>query len=139
MHAARSRYHHSTAITVMDEALMWAIALLLSVSLVMVFSASIANAEADPATNSPYFYLMRHMVFMVIGLSAAALTFMIPMAWWQQYAGKFFLFAGFLLVLVLIPGIGRVVNGSRRWINLIVLNFQPSEVMKLAAVIYDAD
>ncbi|MCQ4144114.1 MULTISPECIES: putative lipid II flippase FtsW [Vogesella] len=139
MHAARSRYHHSTAITVMDEALMWAIALLLSVSLVMVFSASIANAEADPATNSPYFYLMRHMVFMVIGLSAAALTFMVPMAWWQQYAGKFFLFAGFLLVLVLIPGIGRVVNGSRRWINLIVLNFQPSEVMKLAAVIYAAD
>ena len=139
MNAARSHYHHSSAITVMDEGLMWAIALLLSISLVMVFSASIAYAEADPATNSRYFYLFRHMIFMTIGLVGAYITFQIPTSMWQQYAGKFFLLAGFLLVLVLIPGIGKVVNGSRRWINLFVLNLQPSEVMKLAAVIYAAD
>ena len=139
MNAARSHYHHSSTITVMDEALMWAIALLLSISLVMVFSASIAYAEADPATNSRYFYLFRHMIFMTIGLVCAYVTFQIPTSMWQQYAGKFFLLAGFLLILVLIPGIGKVVNGSRRWINLFVLNLQPSEVMKLAAVIYAAD
>ncbi|MFC3626591.1 putative lipid II flippase FtsW [Vogesella amnigena] len=128
-----------SALTALDEALMWAIALLLSISLVMVYSASIAYAEADPATNNRYFYLFRHMIFMTIGLVGAWMTFQIPTAWWQQYAGKFFLFAGFLLLLVLIPGIGKVVNGSRRWINLFVLNLQPSEVMKLAAAIYAAD
>lgn len=128
-----------SALTALDEALMWAIALLLSISLVMVYSASIAYAEADPATNNRYFYLFRHMIFMTIGLAGAWMTFQIPTALWQQYAGKFFLFAGFLLLLVLIPGIGKVVNGSRRWINLFVLNLQPSEVMKLAAAIYAAD
>jgi cell division protein FtsW len=134
-----SRRHLATPITVLDEALMWAIALLLSISLVMVYSASIAYAEADAATNNRYFYLFRHMIFMTIGLAGAAVTFQVPTSIWQKYAGKFFLFAGFLLVLVLIPGIGKVVNGSRRWINLVVLNLQPSEVMKLAAVIYAAD
>lgn len=128
-----------SALTALDEALMWAIALLLSISLVMVYSASIAYAEADPATNNRYFYLFRHMIFMTIGLAGAWITFQIPTVLWQQYAGKFFLLAGFLLVLVLIPGIGKVVNGSRRWINLFVLNLQPSEVMKLAAAIYAAD
>lgn len=134
-----SRRYNVAPITVLDEALMWAIALLLSISLVMVYSASIAYAEADAATNNRYFYLFRHMIFMTIGLAGAAITFQVPTSIWQKYAGKFFLFAGFLLVLVLIPGIGKVVNGSRRWINLFVLNLQPSEVMKLAAAIYAAD
>lgn len=139
MSSVSRRHHHTAPVTVLDEALMWAITLLLSISLVMVYSASIAYAEADAATNNPYFYLFRHMIFMTIGLAGAAITFQVPTSIWQKYAGKFFLFAGFLLVLVLIPGIGKVVNGSRRWINLGVLNLQPSEVMKLAAVIYAAD
>jgi len=139
MSSVSRRHHHTAPVTVLDEALMWAITLLLSISLVMVYSASIAYAEADAATNNPYFYLFRHMIFMTIGLAGAGVTFLVPTRIWQQYAGKFFLFAGFLLVLVLIPGIGKVVNGSRRWINLGVLNLQPSEVMKLAAVIYAAD
>ncbi len=139
MSSISRRHHHTAPVTVLDEALMWAITLLLSISLVMVYSASIAYAEADAATNNRYFYLFRHMIFMTIGLAGAAITFQVPTSIWQKYAGKFFLFAGFLLVLVLIPGIGKVVNGSRRWINLVVLNLQPSEVMKLAAVIYAAD
>ena len=139
MSSISRRHHHTAPVTVLDEALMWAIALLLSISLVMVYSASIAYAEADAATNNRYFYLFRHMIFMTIGLAGAAITFQVPTSIWQKYAGKFFLFAGFLLVLVLIPGIGKVVNGSRRWINLVVLNLQPSEVMKLAAAIYAAD
>lgn len=139
MSSVSRRHLHATPVTVLDEALMWAITLLLSISLVMVYSASIAYAEADAATNNRYFYLFRHMIFMTIGLAGAAITFQVPTSVWQKYAGKFFLFAGFLLVLVLIPGIGKVVNGSRRWINLVVLNLQPSEVMKLAAAIYAAD
>lgn len=122
-----------------DEALSWAIALLLSISLVMVYSASIAYAEADVETNNRYFYLIRHVVFMTIGLAAAFIAFQVPTAKWQQYAPKLFMLALILLLLVLIPGIGKVVNGSRRWINLFVLNLQPSEVMKFAIVIYAAD
>ncbi|MGL6070100.1 putative lipid II flippase FtsW [Craterilacuibacter sp.] len=126
-------------LTMLDEGLMWAIALLLSISLVMVYSASIAYAEVDKATQSQTFYLLRHTVFMVVALGAGFIAFQIPTALWQKHASKFFLLALLLLALVLIPGIGKVVNGSRRWINLFVVNLQPSEVMKLAAVIYVAD
>src|SRR5574343_876618 len=97
-----SRRHHAAPVTVLDEALLWAITLLLSISLVMVYSASIAYAEADAATNNRYFYLFRHMIFMTIGLAGAWITFQIPTAMWKQYAGKFLLFSGFLRELVLI-------------------------------------
>jgi len=128
-----------TASTVVDEALAWAIALLLAISLVMVYSASIAYAQADVATQNRYFYLIRHVIFIVIGLAGGYVTFQIPTAFWQKYAGKIFLIGVLLLVLVLIPGIGRVVNGSRRWISLFVINLQPSELMKVATVLYAAD
>ncbi|BEV72503.1 putative lipid II flippase FtsW [Paludibacterium sp. THUN1379] len=127
------------ATSVIDEALAWAIALLLSISLVMVYSASIAYAEADAATQNKYFYLIRHVIFMVIGLSGGYVAFQIPTAFWQKYAGKLFLIGVLMLVAVLIPGIGKVVNGSRRWISLFVINLQPSELMKMATVIYTAD
>jgi len=125
--------------SVLDEALAWAIALLLSFSLVMVYSASIAYAEADASTQNRYFYLIRHAIFMVIGLSGGYVAFQIPTAFWQKYAGKVFLIGVLLLIMVLIPGIGRVVNGSRRWISLFVINLQPSELVKLATVLYAAD
>jgi cell division protein FtsW len=125
--------------TVLDEALAWAIAMLLSISLVMVYSASIAYAEADAGTQNRYFYLIRHVIFMVIGLLGGYVAFQIPTAFWQKYAGKFFLLGVLLLIMVLIPGIGRVVNGSRRWISLIVINLQPSELVKMATVLYAAD
>ncbi|KZE24940.1 cell division-specific peptidoglycan biosynthesis regulator FtsW [Crenobacter luteus] len=126
-------------VTAFDEALLWALALLLSISLVMVYSASIAYAEADPATNSRFFFLTRHLLFLGIGLVGAGAVFTRPTAWWQKHAGRLFLIGLVLLVAVLIPGIGKVVNGSRRWISLVVLNFQPSELMKFATVIYAAD
>jgi cell division protein FtsW len=122
-----------------DEALAWAIALLLSISLVMVYSASIAYAEGDAGTQNRYYYLIRHLVFLVIGLAGGYVAFQIPTAFWQKYSSKVFLLGIILLALVLVPGIGRVVNGSRRWISLVVINLQPSEVMKLATVLYAAD
>ncbi|HJV06002.1 MAG TPA: putative lipid II flippase FtsW [Chromobacteriaceae bacterium] len=135
---ANSARRHGV-MTVLDEALMWAIALLLSISLVMVYSASIAYAEADAATQNRYFYLIRHVAFMTIGLVGGYVAFQVPTAMWEKYSGKLFLIGVLLLVLVLIPGIGRVVNGSRRWISLVVLNLQPSEIMKFATVLYAAD
>ena len=125
--------------TSLDEPLMWVIAALLSIGLVMVFSASIAYAEAGRDTNSRYFYLVRHSIVLVIALTGAWITFQFPSEFWRKHAPKLFMFAMFLLVLVLVPGIGKVVNGSRRWISLGFMNLQPSEVMKLAVVLYAAD
>lgn len=122
-----------------DEPLMWAIAALLSIGFVMVFSASIAYAEAASSAQNPYFYLVRHGVVLVIALTGAWLVFQFPSDFWERHALKLFAFAMILLVLVLIPGIGRVVNGSRRWISLGFMNLQPSEVMKFAVLIYAAD
>jgi hypothetical protein len=70
---------------------------------------------------------------------AGIVAFQVPMRLWQQAAPYLFLFGAVLLVLVLIPGIGREVNGSRRWLPLIVVNLQPSELTKLFVVLYAAD
>ena len=123
-----------------DQGLLWVILILLGLGLVMVYSASIAIAEADKVVghNSSY-YLVRQAIFIVISLSAAFVAFNIPVAWWQKMAPYLFLFGLALLVLVLIPGIGRVVGGSRRWLSLFVINLQPSELMKLFAAMYVAD
>ncbi|HET6718637.1 MAG TPA: putative lipid II flippase FtsW, partial [Rhodocyclaceae bacterium] len=78
-------------------------------------------------------------VFLTVGLIAAMAAFQVPMATWQKSAPYLFM-AGFaLLILVLIPFIGREVNGARRWLPLGVANLQPSELMKLFAVLYAAD
>ena len=123
-----------------DQALLWVTLILLGIGLVMVYSASIAIAEADKAVghNSSY-YLVRQAIFLVVSLSAAFVAFNIPVAWWQKMAPYLFLVGLALLVLVLIPGIGRVVGGSRRWLSLFVINLQPSEFMKLFAAMYVAD
>jgi cell division protein FtsW len=123
-----------------DQGLLWVILILLGLGLVMVYSASIAIAEADKAVghNSSY-YLIRQAIFLIVSLSAAFVAFNIPVAWWQKMAPYLFLLGLALLVLVLIPGIGRVVGGSRRWLSLFVINLQPSEFMKLFAAMYVAD
>lgn len=130
---------NGSSFTRFDEPLMWAIALLLSIGFVMVYSASIAYAEADPDTHNQFFYLMRHGVYLIISLTVAWVVFQVPTRIWQEKAPLLFIGAFVLLILVLVPGIGKVVNGSRRWINLVVLNLQPSELMKLAVVLYAAN
>ncbi len=82
---------------------------------------------------------MRHCVALAISAAAAACVFQVPLRLWQQAAPYLFLFGAALLVLVLIPGIGSEVNGSRRWLPLVVMNLQPSELMKLFVVLYAAD
>jgi len=123
-----------------DRSLAWAALLLVALGLVMVYSASIATAEASRYTGqNPAYFLLRHGMFMAVSLGAAIAVFLVPSRFWQQVAPWFFAACVLLLVLVLIPGIGREVNGARRWLNLGVANMQPSELMKLAVVLYAAD
>jgi cell division protein FtsW len=123
-----------------DLAVVWIVALLLGLGLVMVYSASIAIAEAGRiSAGNPRYFLLRHASFLLIGLAAGAVATQLPMRFWQAAAPYLFIFGVALLVMVLIPGIGREVNGSQRWIPLGALNLQPSEFMKLFAVLYAAD
>jgi cell division protein FtsW len=123
-----------------DLALLWSALILLLMGMVMVYSASIAIAEVGRFTgNQPAYYLVRHGIFLVIGLVAAAFAFQVPLATWQQLAPWLFVAGFVLLALVLIPGVGRDVNGARRWLSLGIVNLQPSELMKLFAVLYAAD
>ena len=124
----------------LDQALVWSALLLAAFGLVMVYSASIAMAEAERFTGfRPGYFLVRHGLSLVVGLVAAAALFRVPVWLWQKAAPWLFLLGTLLLVAVLIPGIGREVNGSRRWIPIGPAGFQPSELMKLFVVLYAAD
>lgn len=123
-----------------DEMLGWVLISLLALGLVMVYSASIATAEANKIIgHQPTYYLLRHGIYIGVGLLAGIFAFQVPIHLWQSYAPYLFMLGAILLVLVLIPGIGREVNGSRRWLSLFVINLQPSELMKLFVVLYAAD
>jgi cell division protein FtsW len=123
-----------------DRALIWTTALLMALGVVMVYSASIAIAEGSRYSGyQPTYFLARHALFAVAGLAAGAMVFQVPMRLWQRGALWLFLVGAALLVLVLIPGVGREVNGSQRWISLYFATLQPSEFMKLFAVLYAAD
>ncbi|MEX2239568.1 MAG: putative lipid II flippase FtsW [Burkholderiales bacterium] len=123
-----------------DRSLAWAALLLMAIGLVMVYSASIATAEASRYTGAnAAFFLMRHSLFLGAALAAALVVFLVPVRVWQKTAPLAFLASIALLVLVLVPGIGREVNGARRWLDLGAITVQPSELVKLAAVLYAAD
>ena len=123
-----------------DLTLLWSGLFLLLFGMVMVYSASIAIAEAGRHTgNHPAYYLVRHGVFLAIGLVGAVMAFQVPMSAWEKLAPWLFVAGFVLLALVLIPGVGRDVNGARRWLSLGFANLQPSELMKLFAVLYAAD
>jgi len=129
-----------SAIAEYDAGLVWSALLLLVIGLVMVYSASIATAdEARYTGGSSTWFLSRHAIFLCVALIAAACAYQIPLRVWQRLAPWLFLGGLLLLALVLIPGIGREVNGARRWIGFGFINLQPSEFMKFAAVLYAAD
>lgn len=114
--------------------------LLLGLGLVMVYSSSIAIAEAGRYSgNQPAYFLIRHSVFVFVGAMAGFICFQFPMRFWEQVAPYLFLLGVLLLAIVLIPGVGKEVNGSRRWLSFGMFNLQPSELMKLLAVLFAAD
>lgn len=120
----------------MDPWLLGGVLLLMGLGLVMVFSASAARAGYD--LGNPYHYLIRQAVYVAASTAAMFGVARVPMAFWRDRGPLLLLISLVLLVLVLIPGIGVTVNASRRWINLFVLRLQPSEVFKLALLIFMA-
>lgn len=114
--------------------LMLSAGILCCLGLIMVSSASMVAGETK--YGSTFYFLSRHLVWLVIAFFAGAVAMRVPVAILQKYAFAFLGLAALLLILVLIPGIGRRINGSTRWIGLGPLTFQPSEVAKLSVVLY---
>ena len=124
-----------------DQLLVWVTLLLMLLGMVMVYSASISLPDSPKyAHYANTYFLMRQAIFIGVSLVTGLFVFRVPIAVWQRGAPYLFGVTLLLLFLVLIPGLGVVVNGGRRWLNLrIIPNIQPSELMKLFIVLYAAD
>jgi cell division protein FtsW len=123
-----------------DQTLVWVLVSVLLLGLVMVYSASIALPDSPKYANyTPTHFFTRHLFSLVLGVCAAAVVTRIPLAMWERVAPWLFVASLVLLILVLIPHVGKGVNGARRWLPLGIMNFQPSELAKLAITLYAAD
>lgn len=130
----------SRAVQNVDHALLWVVGALLMIGLVMVYSASVALPDSNRfASYASTHFLVRHSFALAIGGVAGLAVFSVPLARLEEWSKWLFLCGLVLLVLVLIPGVGKEVYGARRWLPLFVLNLQPSELMKLFVVLYAAD
>ncbi len=109
---------------------------LLAIGLVMVTSASISVADRN--LSSPFYYMQRQAIFILLGVVAAWMVYQMRLVQWEKSGMALLGFSLFLLVLVLIPGVGKEVNGSTRWIPLGFFNLQVSEAVKLFLIIYVA-
>ena len=123
-----------------DPVLLWVPVLLMFFGLIMVYSASIALPDSPKYHNySRYSFFIKHALSIGVGLFVALLGLKTSTETWQKLAPVGLIVAIVLLVIVLIPHVGLRVNGARRWLPLGIMNFQPSELMKLAACFYAAD
>ena len=123
-----------------DQSLVWAIAGLLIWGLVMVYSASIALNDGPRSTGfSQVQYLVRHLAALGVGFIAALLVFQISMDTWEKAAPWVFIVSIALLIVVLLPFMGKSINGARRWISFGIFNFQPSELAKFGTLLYAAN
>lgn len=127
-------------IAAFDRALVWVTVALLMWGLVMVYSASVAMPDNPKfARYAHTHFLTRHVLSLAVAFFVALLAFQVPMTTWEKIAPWLFVFSLVLLMLVLVPFIGKGVNGARRWITLGFMNFQPSELAKFAVLLYAAD
>ncbi|UHD18197.1 putative lipid II flippase FtsW [Thiocapsa bogorovii] len=107
---------------------------LVAFGFVMVASASMSIAVK--CCDDPFFYVTRHGLALGLALTLAVLAYSVRVEWWERGGVWLFLLGVLSLVLVLVPGVGREVNGATRWIPLGPLNVQPSELVKLFAIVY---
>jgi len=117
-----------------DRGLLLSVIMLIGLGLIIMMSASIAVAERT--YGNIYHFFNRQLIFLVIGLIAAFLTYRIKISLWQGFGAKILPVVLLLLIVVLIPGIGKEVNGSYRWISLGPMSLQVSELAKLIMIMY---
>ena len=117
-----------------DGLLLVVIAALLSVGLVAISSASIEYAEWH--YQNPWYHTQRHLVYVLLAVIAGVVVNRVPLSFWYRSGWVWLFLALFLLLVVLVPGVGREVNGSQRWLPLGPLTLQPSEFAKLAVVVF---
>ncbi len=123
-----------------DYILIFITTLLLSISLVMVYSASLDTSSNSKITDyNGLYYIIRHASYIGIGLLLAVITYFIPISFFERFSLPLFGIGALTLVVLLIPGVGREVNGATRWVSLGPVNFQPSELVKLLTVLYASD
>jgi cell division protein FtsW len=122
-----------------DRTLVCVVVALLALGLVMVYSASVALPDNPKFSRyTPTYFLSRHILFMAVAAASALIAVQVPIAVWEKFSPWIFVAALLLLVIVLVPFIGKGVNGARRWIPLGFMSFQPSELTKLAIAMYAA-
>ena len=117
-----------------DMGLMIAAAALASLGVIMVASSSIAIADGQHV--GPFYYLIRHAVFLALGIALCGVMMRIDLAWFERNAFVLLLFSVILLLLVFVPGLGMRINGARRWIRLGIVGFQSAEAVKLLFIVY---
>jgi len=128
-----------SAVSGFDQALAWVVGALIALGLVMVYSASVAMHDNPKFANyAPTYFLNRQALFIALGLVAALVTLQIPISVWEKWAPWLFAASLAALIVVLLPFIGKGVNGARRWIPLGIMSFQPSELAKLSIAMYAA-
>ena len=135
-----SRHSGHAPVLEYDQMLVWVTMLLMLLGMVMVYSASISLPDSPKYggyTNNHF--LIRQALFIAFSSAVAFGVFHVKIATWQKYAPYLFVITLILLVAVLVPGLGKGVNGAKRWLSLKVVNIQPSELMKLFVVLYAAD
>jgi len=128
-----------SAVSGFDQPLAWVVTALLALGLVMVYSASVAMHDNPKFANyAPTYFLNRQAMFIALGFVAALVTLQIPISVWEKWAPWLFAASLAALIVVLVPFIGKGVNGARRWIPLGIMSFQPSELAKLSIAMYAA-
>ncbi len=131
---------HPAGQSAFDPALLWVTVALLAWGLVMVYSASIALPDNPKFGRYAHtYFLSRHALFLALSFVVGLLVFQVKVETWERIAPWLFVASLLLLVLVLIPHIGKGVNGARRWITLGPASFQPSELAKFAVLLYAAN
>jgi cell division protein FtsW len=127
----------SSRVSSLDHALIAVVSTLLVWGAIMVYSATIAMPDNPKFAGYTHnYFLLRHLASITVGLLACWIAFQLPVQTWERLAPLLFMASLVLLVAVLIPYIGKGVNGARRWISLGITNFQPSELAKFSAVVY---
>jgi cell division protein FtsW len=117
-----------------DLGLILAALALASLGVIMVASSSIAIADGQHV--GPFYYLIRHAVFLTLGVALCGVMMRVELQWFERHAFVLLLFAVILLLLVFVPGLGMRINGARRWIRLGIVGFQSAEAVKLLFIVF---